>query len=547
MKSINIHIIYSALALSSGLLLSAAWPAGGFFFLLFIALVPLLILENHLSHNITIKRKGLGVFLYSYLTFFTWNLLTTWWIVNATFFGAVMAFIFNSLFMTLVFLLFHHTKMILGMKKGFVALIVYWISFEYLHHQWDLTWPWLTFGNGFAASIKVVQWYEYTGVYGGTLWVWLSNMLVFYAVKKPGDRYVDENGAIVSYPVLYRIGRAVAALTVIFFPIIISHFIYSSYSESSDPVDVVVVQPNIDPYTEKFNELPAEIQISKILRLANTLVDSNTRFVVAPETAIPDAVWDHDLPENASVKLLWNTMQQHPQLNLIIGLSYIKSYMTDGPPTTTARKFKLSEGYYDMFNAAMFIDNNGAIQLYNKSKLVPGVEKMPYPAIFGFLEDFSIDLGGASGSLGSQDERAVFYTSASEAIAPSICYESIYGEFMSEYVANGAEAIFIITNDGWWADTPGYRQHMHYARLRAVENRRSIARSANTGISCFINQRGDITQKTSWWVEDVLKETINLNKELTFYTRHGDYIARISIFLSVIMILYFLVRRYTIK
>ncbi len=221
--------------------------------------------------------------------------------------------------------------------------------------------------------------------------------------------------------------------------------------------------------------------------------------------------------------------------------------MTDAPPTTTARKFKLSEGFYDMYNTAMLIDNKGSIQLYHKSKLVPGVEKMPYPAIFGFLENFSIDLGGASGSLGSQDERAVFLTSGGVPIAPSICYESIYGEFMSEYINNGGEVIFIITNDGWWADTPGYRQHMHYARLRAVENRRAIARSANTGISCFINQRGDITKKSTWWVEDVLKETINLNKELTFYTRYGDYIARISLFISVIMVLYFLVRSYTIK
>jgi apolipoprotein N-acyltransferase len=547
MKPVSTKLIYAALALISGLLLSAAWPAGGFFFLLFIAMVPLLFVEDHLSKNENIKRKGVGVFLYCYLTFFTWNLLTTWWIVNATFFGAVMAVIFNSLFVALVFLLFHHTKRILGMKKGFVALIVYWISFEYLHHQWDLTWPWLTFGNGFATAIKTVQWYEYTGVFGGTLWVWLSNMFIFYAVKKPSERYVDEKGKPVSYPLIFRAGRIAAALAVIFIPVIISINIYNNFTEASDPVDIVVVQPNIDPYTEKFLGESSEAQVAKILRLANTLVDNNTRFVVAPETAIPDAVWDHDLPENPSVKLLWNTMQQHPQLNYVIGLSFIKSYTSDAPPTATARKFRMSDGYYDMFNSAMLIDNTGAIQLYHKSRLVPGVEKMPYPAIFGFLENFAIDLGGASGSLGSQDERAVFFTSGGDAIAPAICYESIYGEFMSEYIKNGGEIIFIITNDGWWADTPGYRQHMHYARLRAVENRRSIARSANTGISCFINQRGDITKKSTWWVEDVLKETLNLNKELTFYTRHGDYIARISMFVSVVMILYFLVRRYTIK
>lgn len=547
MKKPGIKYIYTALALSSGLLLSAAWPAGGFIFLIFFALVPLLFLEDHLSKNENIKRKAIGVFLYSYLTFFTWNLLTTWWIVNATVFGAVMAVICNSLFMALVFLLFHHTKKVLGIKKGFVALITYWISFEYLHHQWDLTWPWLTLGNSFSASIKIVQWYEYTGVFGGTLWIWLSNMFIFYALKIPSASYVDENGSPVSYPVMYRVGRILAALALILIPVFISLNIYHNYTEEGEPVDVVVVQPNIDPYSEKFAGLSSEAQVSKILRLANTLTDSNTRFVVAPETAIPDAVWDHDLPENPSVNLIWSTMQQYPGLNYVLGLSYIKSYLTDEPPTATARKFRLSEGYYDMYNSAMLIDNQGAIQLYHKSKLVPGVEKMPYPAIFGFLENFAIDLGGASGSLGSQDERAVFFTAAGDAIAPSICYESIYGEFMAQYIKNGAEIIFIITNDGWWADTPGYRQHMHYARLRAVETRRAIARSANTGISCFINQRGDITKRSTWWVEDVMKEILNLNKTLTFYTTYGDYIARISMFLSVVMILYFIVRRYTIK
>ena len=546
MKTIQANFLYPLLAILSGLLLSAAWPADGWFFLLFIGLVPLLFLEDHISKSV-IRKKGLGVFLFSYLTFIIWNLLTTWWIVNATVFGAVMAIIFNSLFMALVFLLFHHTKRVLGMKKGFVALIVYWISFEYLHHQWDLTWPWLTLGNGFAANIKVVQWYEYTGVFGGTLWVWLSNMFVFYAIKKPSGKYVDELGHPVSYPLVYKAGRIFAAFAIILVPVLISLHIYNNYTENIDPVEIVVVQPNIDPYTEKFHGVPSEIQVSKILRLANTLIDSNTRFIVAPETAIPDAIWDQNLPEDPSVKLLWNTIQSYPQLNVVIGLSYIKTYMTEAAPTATARKFKLSEGFFDMYNSAMLITNNGGIQLYHKSKLVPGVEKMPYPAVFGFLENFAIDLGGASGSLGSQDERAVFLTQGGIAVAPSICYESIYGEFMSEYVENGAEVIFIITNDGWWADTPGYRQHMHYARLRAVENRRAIARSANTGISCFINQRGDVLQKTGWWVEDVRKDTINLNNNLTFYTRYGDYISRISLFLSVIMILYFAVRRYINK
>ncbi|MFN5784775.1 MAG: nitrilase-related carbon-nitrogen hydrolase, partial [Flavobacteriia bacterium] len=117
-----------------------------------------------------------------------------------------------------------------------------------------------------------------------------------------------------------------------------------------------------------------------------------------------------------------------------------------------------------------------------------------------------------------------------------ICYESIYGEFNAEQCRKGAEAIFIITNDGWWKDTPGYKQHMSFARLRAIENRRSVARSANTGTSCIINQRGDVLQQTNWWTQDAIKATINLNSKLTFYTRSGDLLGKVFSLVSLVIL-----------
>lgn len=107
-----------------------------------------------------------------------------------------------------------------------------------------------------------------------------------------------------------------------------------------------------------------------------------------------------------------------------------------------------------------------------------------------------------------------------------ICYESVYGEFVNGFIKNGANAIFIITNDGWWGNTAGHRQHMLFSVIRSIETRRSIARSANTGISCFVNQRGDISQRTEYWEPAVISSDINLNDKITFYVRYGDYIAR---------------------
>ena len=130
-----------------------------------------------------------------------------------------------------------------------------------------------------------------------------------------------------------------------------------------------------------------------------------------------------------------------------------------------------------------------------------------------------------------------FVSEDSTSIATIICYESVYGEFVTEFVKNGAELIFLITNDGWWGNTPGHKQHFLYSKLRAIETRRSIARSANTGISCFINQRGDVFQETEYWKPAVIKQSINKNTKFTFYVNYGDYIGRISVFIAVLFFL----------
>jgi apolipoprotein N-acyltransferase len=151
-----------------------------------------------------------------------------------------------------------------------------------------------------------------------------------------------------------------------------------------------------------------------------------------------------------------------------------------------------------------------------------------------YFEKYAINLGGTIGSLGIQKERTAFKNKNNTVVAaPIVCYESVYSEYVSEYVRNGANILFIVTNDGWWDDTPGYKQHLAYARLRAIENRRSIARSANTGISAFYNQRGDILQQSQWWKPMALKQTLNINNEETMFTKLGDFIYKIAVLLSL--------------
>ncbi|MFT7119604.1 MAG: apolipoprotein N-acyltransferase, partial [Flavobacteriales bacterium] len=169
------------LALLSAILLWLGWPTYGFAGLLLIAFVPLLLSEKRIRSSST-KRKAGKVFLHSYLTFFIWNIATTYWLYFSTPFGMWFAVIANAALMSLVFLGYHllARKATQGAALTFLACL--WISFERMHLEWDFSWPWLNLGNGFSEMTSWIQWYEYTGTFGGSLWIWLVNIFVFLSV-----------------------------------------------------------------------------------------------------------------------------------------------------------------------------------------------------------------------------------------------------------------------------------------------------------------------------------------------------------------------------
>lgn len=515
------------LAILSGLLMGVSWPeTGNLAPLFFIALLPLLYIEYHFSQN---KKKPLALFGYAYLAFLVFNTFSTWWIWYASDAGMVMAEVLNSLFMATVFYWFHTIKKRLDPTKGYFSLVVLWIGFEWLHYNWDLSHPWSTFGNTFANYTWLIQWYEYTGALGGSLWILIVNILFFNLFRKTvllGEKLVDQKKLIISI------------LGLLIFPIIISYTILVNYTEEVNPIEVVVVQPNIDPYKDKFGGMSEAQQVDRILSLAKQKLNATTDFIVAPETAIPRGCLENDLNENYGVVEAKKMLADYPNSKLVIGANtFIDFPKSKEKPTETVRYDERTGGWFDAFNTALQINNTDEIKIYHKSKLVLGVEKMPFGSLLSPFESFAINMGGTMGSLGVEKEPKIFDDNKVK-IAPVICYESIYGEYVSDYVKKGANVIFIITNDGWWEDTPGYKQHLTYAKLRAIENRRSIARSANTGISCFINQKGEISQATKWWVQDVILGKININNKTTFYTKHGDYIGRFSAFIGVLMLLF---------
>jgi len=536
------HLIL--LSLLAGTLLSISWPERGFPGLLFIGMVPLLAVEDHIYRNPG-KFIRFSALFYSLPGFLLWNLLTTWWIVNSTVVGALLAIVLNSIFMSVVIQAFHWTHKKLNHPfAGYAALISYWIAFEYLHLNWDLNWPWLNLGNGFASYHKWVQWYEYTGAMGGTVWVLVGNILLFqlilnieYRISNIKYRTAGQEDRLPRYITsllrhsIFNIRYLIFIVLWIALPVLFSYYRYATYREPDRPVNFVVVQPNIDPFSEQYSLPPPEV-IGRIMALAGPAIDSTTNFLVAPESAIQENMWENDLTTFASIRLLQDAIAPYPRLNMVVGGSTFYQLGPGEKPARWARKFTDTGGLYYAYNAAIMLNNRDSLQLSHKSKLTPGVEILPSFKGFKWLENYAIDLGGTVGSLGMDAERKVYTTVGSVKVAPVICYESIFGEFFSEFVRNGAEVMIIITNDGWWGNTAGHRQHYEFARLRAIETRRSIARSANTGISAFIDQRGDEHQRTGYWEPAVIKGTLNANDRVPFYARHGDFLARFFSYLA---------------
>ncbi len=514
------------ISLAGGLILSAAWPVRGIPVLLFIGFIPFIFIEDYIQQHSDGFRRA-SVFWYVYPGLLLWNVLTTWWIWNSTEAGSIAAFLLNTLMMSATFQFYHFTRKNMPVQQGHFMLIFFWITFEYFHHNWDGTWPWLSLGNGFAAWHKWVQWYEYTGMFGGTLWILLVNILFYKGIRNIIEKKIIP-GIVVPFTI---------ALLLIILPIILSYCIYNRYTEMSWPVDVVVVQPNVDPWSEEFTIPPQEL-LQRNLDLAKQKMDSSVDFAVSPESAIQERIWENNLDISKSLATLRVFISGYPQGGYIIGASTYREYFPGETPSATARKFIDADHYYDAYNTAFYIDPEGHLAIHHKSKLTPGVEKMPFARYLKWMDGLAVNLGGTVGSLGVDPERTVFERKRDGLkIAPVICYESVYGEYMAQYIRKGANLIFVITNDGWWGNSPGHRQHFTFSKLRAIETRRSIARSANTGISAFIDQRGDAFQVTDYWVPAVIRQKINANDEITFYVRYGDYIARISSFVALFLML----------
>ena len=497
-----------------------------------IGLVPLLCMER--IADLSGKKH---IWVYHYTAFVLWNAMTTFWVCNATVGGGLFAIFANAFQMSLVFGLFRISKKKFKGALPYIFLAATWIAWERFYFDAEISWPWLVLGNSFARTTWAIQWYEFTGALGGSLWVWACNLGIFGMLVALSDGswwYFNSKAKVASI-----VGLALLFIV----PPVCSAAIGKNYKDSmiaDENLDVLIVQPNIDPYN-KFQAMTQDQQnallqgiMVKNLKERNIDSISSPLLVVAPETFTGDIVCG-DYQRSRTWRRFTSLLKDYPGVSMLFGASSYDYINSDEAPSHTARFIR--EGLWvESHNSALMIDGNAETEIFHKSKLVVAVEHTPYPAIFCKLDDM---LGGVMGRCVGQDEISLLHVRGCNGenipIGCAVCYESVYGEYYTDYVRKGARAMAIITNDAWWGNTPGYRQHLSYASLRAIETRRAIARCANTGISAIISPSGKILKPTPWWEQASIRSYIPLRDDLTFFVTYGDITGRVCSFVFVLL------------
>ncbi|MFI3287407.1 MAG: apolipoprotein N-acyltransferase [Rikenellaceae bacterium] len=499
-------LFYSLLSVA---LLSLPWLVG-LSFLSLVGWVPLLLLREKL------QREGRRGFLWWVtLTIMLWHIATCFWVSFATVFAAPAVPIVCWSMLWWGWVAYHRVAKFASKALSYTVLVTGWVVGEWWLASGDFGFGWLQLGSAWATQPFMVQWYKLFGVFGGTLWVMLCNVLIYevLSTRQTLRRALREKVAdITSYSKKLR-GVKIRAAVVVVLPVLLSCAMYFTEDvEEGDKIQVAVIQPNVDAY-QKFKSGTAAQQIQNMIALASQ-ADTSTLLYVAPETAIASRV---DL----------RTIDSHPQV------ASIQRFLSGCPKGALFIIGASTSDGKDFYNSVLYIHSD-RVAVYHKRKLVYGVE-----VVHKWVESLAgmIDLGGYVGSLGRSTESLV--AEAGDApVGAVVCYESIYGELMSEWVMDGAQLLAVITNDGWWGDTPGYRQHFSYARLRAVENGRWIVRSANTGISGIINSRGDVIESMGWDKEGIIIASVPLKKDITPYTAWGDIVLRISALVLALSLLF---------
>lgn len=569
------HKPYWIVLLTAGLLV-ASFPPSGFNPLIFIAFVPLFILfernvvpekvpedqifrpfksffiiifrlatlqflwrpATRFNQVFSYRRKLISgnaqLFRYTYTIFLFWNIACCYWL-TLTVIGAntlsegiayatagILALAINPMLMALPFQFFSRIRWVLSPAWAGLCFICFWITFEYLHLNWELSWSWLNLGHALSPWPKWIQYAEFTGSLGITLHILLCNYFIYLFYRRIQQKRAEW---------AMWMGLSIGMLLL---PFALNIFILNpnrDVFQSHGTLGVRVVQPSVDPYFMENYYTPEE-QVGLLASLSQEEGVDSIDLLVYPETAISRAIFENRLSGSRLLQPLWAVVDSH-EVDILTGLESYLTYPEQDSAPLSAR-LNAKGLWMANFNAASILRKDRETSAYHKGNRVPFVEHLPYLSWFGWLEDWGIPLSRSG--YAPQDSIHNLETSNGVPIGVMICYDSQFGDQVRIGTQKGAEMLAIITNDSWWGPSSGYIQHAYLSSLRAIENRREIARSANTGRSLFVDVEGNLLQETDWMEVGVIDREVKLYKATTFYARHGDFLGRIAMWISLLMV-----------
>jgi len=512
------------LAVLGGLVLGFSFPPFHFGWLAYAGFVPIIL-------SIEIADSYKEVFKLSYFAFLAFNVVVIYWVGGWSkesdpfmMIGGTALLLGHPIFFTVPVLIYFFLKKHLG-PVALAAFPLVYLSFEHLHSITEIAFPWLTIAYSQSYNLADIQFAEYTGVLGVSLQILIVNSLLAYCVMLYGRR----NNS--------RVNLLLPALTVVLLislPQIYGAIVLKNSRDSSHSLKVAIVQPNIDPYAKWIGD-PEEI-LHTYENETTRILPANPELVVWPETAIPFYIL---LPQFHYFKSDLDAFVGRNGIALLSGVPLAHYFSTKDSAKPSSHFDEMNHKYYDAYNgAALFLPDSAPAQTYGKIVLVPFGERLPYADDLPFLiKPLEWGVGVSNWARGT--DTTVFKLGDGTKFSTVICYESVFADYVRLFVKRGAQFLVVITNDGWFGKSSGPRQHAAYAAFRAVENRRAIVRSANTGISEVLDPYGRFIGKpTGLDVPASVVANIPLRSDMTFYTMHGDLVALISELLSLASILF---------
>ncbi|MBK8945311.1 MAG: apolipoprotein N-acyltransferase [Ignavibacteriae bacterium] len=509
--------------LISGILLALSFPPIPMTYLIFSALIPYLIVIEKRNTLAEINR-------FTYFTIFFFNIFTLYWVGSWTkdadpflmLSGSILMF-FNPIVFLIPSTLYYFAKKYLNKNIALFLLPWFWLFYEYIYSITDFKFPWLSLSNALPYLTSYVQIVDIIGSYGLTVLIIYTNIFAY----KLFQNYNENKKCKFNYAILF--------ILILIIPIIYGMIKINNYKKSTKKVKVGLVQPNLNP-NKKWEVGNLNEQINLYLELSNEAIKKNAELIIWPETALPVYLL-LDSYKNETLKI--QNFVDSNKISILTGMPHANFFTDSLSAPEDAKPMKNSKYFYTSYNSILFFSPNKKVEQYGKIKLVPFGEKVPLVDIFPVLGKWiKWNVGISSWNTGT--DTVVFSTKnnfSNYKVGGVICIEAIYPDFISAFVDKGAEFISVVTNDSWYGNSSGPYQHKEIHVLRAVENRRSLVRAANGGISCIINPLGETLSDTKMFTKTILVGDVELRSDKTFFTEHPLLLPYISIVITFFVII----------